>query len=207
MHRWFGSSQDAEEQASQRDQRAARRFISSIPQVSESDDEYAECDSSLNNQSIFLGVDGADDGLADSDENLETDVMVLTAAELAAEKAKPFEDASFPDDDKAWEKEVTLKFDQQDVAYWFNSVEYTMKKYGINEQWSKKNAILSCLPAEVIDECKPILRLTETEAGDHIYKDLKTEIISLYGPRDEDVFQQAMSLRLTGKPSALQEKS
>ena len=62
------------------------------------------------------------------------------------------------------------------------------------------------LPHEVIEECKPILRLTETEAGDDIYKKLKTEILSLYGPRDEDSFKKAMACRLTGKPSALGKK-
>ena len=131
MHRWFGSSKDSEEQASQRDQRAARRYISTIPQVSDSD-EYEDCDTSLNNRSIF-GLDGADDtevsDVEPTDAVDDSAAMSMSAAQIAAEKAKPFEDSSFPDDDKAWQKEETLKFDPSDVAYWFNSVEYTMKKY------------------------------------------------------------------------------
>ena len=78
-----------------------------------------------------------------------------------------------------------------------------MKKYGINMQWDKKNSIVPLLPDEVVQECKPILRLTEEEAGTSIYKDLKTEIMSLYGPRQEDIFKKASALKMTGKPSAL----
>ena len=78
-----------------------------------------------------------------------------------------------------------------------------MKKFGINLQWSKKDAILPLLPEHVIEECKPILRLSEADAGTQIYKDLKTEIIALYGQKDEHAYKQAASLRLTGRPSAL----
>ena len=81
-----------------------------------------------------------------------------------------------------------------------------MTLYGINSQWSKKKALLPLLPEEIIDECKPILRLSKADAGSHIYKDLKAEILQLYGPREEDAFKKAMALRLTGKPSALGKK-
>ena len=62
------------------------------------------------------------------------------------------------------------------------------------------------LPPDVIEELKPLLRLEQAEAG-QIYKAVKEEIISLYGPRDEDVFTKAMALRLgNDKPSALGKK-
>ena len=77
-----------------------------------------------------------------------------------------------------------------------------MKRYGINRQWDKKNAVAEMLPVDVTEEMKPILRLTEDEAGDHVYKDLKAEILQLYGPREEDAFKKAMALKMTGKPSA-----
>ena len=81
-----------------------------------------------------------------------------------------------------------------------------MRTFGINRQWSKKDAVIPLLPESVVEECKPILRLTEDEAGDTIYKDLKEEILTLYGPRDEDVFKKALALRLTTTPSALGKK-
>ena len=204
MFRWPGGKSDSDKQASERSQRAARRTISSLNlnPCSSEDEEFKECDTSFNKSNIFT-LDGAEE-LSGSEE--ETDIMVLTAAELAAEKAKPVDTANFPDDPDAWKKELKLKFDANDVKYWFNSVEGQMKKYGINLQWSKKDSILPLLPEEVIEECKPILRLEESEAGDHIYKDLKEEIKNLYGPRDEDAYKKAIALRLTGKPSALGKK-
>ena len=132
--------------------------------------------------------------------------MTDAAARLAAEKAKPVDKANYADDEDAWKKEIKLKFDIHDVRYWFNAVEASMKKFGINLQWSKKDAILPLLPEDVIEECKPILRLTQDEAGSQIYHDLKKEILSLYGPRDEDAFQKAIALRLTSTPSALGKK-
>ena len=81
-----------------------------------------------------------------------------------------------------------------------------MKSYGINQQWSKKNAILPLLPEDVVEELNPLLRLTEAEAGASIYGDVKAEILELHGPRDEDAFKKAIALRLTGKPSALGKK-
>ena len=201
MFRWPGSKADSDKQSSERDQRAARRTISSLNlnPLSE-DEEYQDCDTSFNNSNIFT-VDGAADQISDEEDN-----MSLSPAELAAEKAKPVDIANFPDDPEAWKKELKLKFDANDVKYWFNLVEGQMKKFGINLQWSKKDAILPLLPEEIIEECKPILRLEESEAGAHIYKDLKEEIKTLYGPRDEDAYKKAIALRLTGKPSALGKK-
>ena len=167
MHRWFGSAADSSKQASDRDQRAARRTINSLDlQLSEDEEEYQDCDVSINNTSIFNL-----DGQVDEDLDEDPDIMALTAAQLAAEKLKPFEDANFPDDDEAWKKELRVKFEKHDVEYWFNTVEGQMKKFGINSQWSKKDAIVTVLPDDVIEECKPILRLKQDEAGDHVYKD------------------------------------
>ena len=93
------------------------------------------------------------------------DAAARAAAELARQKALPFEESDYENHEEAWKKPITLN--------------------------------LKAL------KLKPILRLTETEAGPHIYKDIKKEIFELYGPRDEDVFKKAIALRLTGKPSAL----
>ena len=194
MNRWYGSNADSEKQSSERDRRAARRYIASNIASSE-DEEFKECDTSLtfNPQ---LNLDG----------DTSAAMTAAEAAALAAQRALPVEDADFPDDSEAWKKEIKIKFDQCDVNYSFNSIEDQMTLYGINSQWSKKKALLPLLPEEIIDECKPILRLSKADAGAHIYKDLKAEILQLYGPREEDAFKKAMALRLTGKPSALGKK-
>ena len=135
MNWWGGSKKDSETQAGERSQRAARRKIADLQLNPLSDEEeiYEDCDLSINNTSIF-NVDGADDA-ADEDDAM---AAALTAAQLAAEKLKAFQDSSFPDDEDAWKKEVRIKFDKNDVEYWFNAIENQMKKFGINSQWSKK---------------------------------------------------------------------
>lgn len=161
MHRWWGSSADSEEQAADRASRAARRTIRSLPSDPEDEEEFADCDTSLANASIFQG-DGADsdDGSTASDD---------MAAELARQKALPVEEADFENDEDAWKKEIKDTFEANDVEYWFNVVEARMKKFGINRQWDKKDAIVHLLPADVVEECKPILRLKQADAGPNIY--------------------------------------
>ena len=136
MFRWPGSKSESDKQASERSQRAARRTITSLNlNPCSSDEEFKDCDTSFNNSNIFT-LDGAEE-LSDEE---ETDIMALTAAELAAEKAKPVDTANFPDDADAWKKELKLKFDANDVKYWFNSVEGQMKKYGIKFQVTQRTS-------------------------------------------------------------------
>ena len=99
MHRWFGSSQDSEKQAAERDQRQARRILKQQQQQlltlesSSEDEDYAECDLST---SFIPIVDGAGD---DDD---------MSAAELAAELTRqrglPVEEADFENDADSWKK-------------------------------------------------------------------------------------------------------
>ena len=162
---WSGTPSKSDQQKSERSQRAAKRFIRTLPKSDSEDDNFEDCDTSFNRQ---VNLDGADD-LPDE----------MAAAELARQKALPVSESDFDNDEDSWKKEVKVKFDQNDVPYWFNSVEAQMKKYGINRQWDKKNSIALLLPDDILEEVKPILRLTEAEAGPHIYKDLREEIVSL----------------------------
>ena len=196
MNRWWGGATDSDKQANERNSRAARRIISQQQKeqsliLSSDEDDYADCDTS----GIFGGLDGADELPED-----------MAAAELARQRALPVDESDFENDPESWKKELKLKFEPHDIHYWFNSVESQLKKYGINRQWDKKDAIVPLLPEEVVDEIKPLLRLTQAEVSDHIYKDIKTEIISLYGPREEDAFKKAMALKMSGKPSAFGKK-
>ena len=175
MNRWWGSSQDADDQRSSRNQRAARRYIRSNI-ISSEEEEFDDANSSL----AFdpnINLDGETAGMAPTEDERQAEAARI---ELARQKRLPVAEADFDDDDDAWKKEIKIKFDMTDVTYWFNSVESQMKKFGINSQWSKKDSILTLLPEEVIEECKPILRLTQEEAGDNIYKSLKTECCFMY---------------------------
>ena len=196
MFRWSGSSQDSDQQAADRNSRAARRTIAQQQSIISSGSEDEAPFADANDHSIHLNLDG------EPGEPDEADM----AAELARQRGLPVEDADFENDAESWKKEIKLKFNIQDVTYWFNSVEADMKKFGINRQWDKKDAIVPLLPESIVEECMPILRLTQQEAGDHIYKDLKAEIVSLYGPKDEDAFNKAMALKMTGTPSSFGKK-
>ena len=179
MHRWTGSSEDSLKQAADRSARAARRTISSFPTLvlSDSDEDFADCETSLINASIGQ-VDGNE---SEADEMV--DAAQAAAAELARQRALPVDQADFENDSESWKKEIKIKFNRQEIEYWFNSVETEMKKFGINQQWDKKNAILALLPEDVSEELMPLLRLSQQDAGATIYKDVKTEILSLFGPR------------------------
>ena len=192
---------DSSKQASDRDSRAARRTIRKLPSIpsDDSSEEYNDCETSG-----LFGLDGADDR-ASLDGDM-VDAAAAAAAELTRQRGLPVEDADFENDAEAWKKELKVKFDPHDVEYWFNTTEAAMVTNGINRQWDKKNAIVPLLPEQVVEECKPLLRLSRNDAGGHIYKELKSEILQLYGSKDEDVFKKAMALRLTGRPSALGKK-
>ena len=128
MNRWFGSAADSQQQASERDRRAARRTIAGLSHLvlSDSEDDFNDCNTTLGHQ-----VDGQDDESVVE----ESEAMTSAAAELARQKALPVDEANYANDEDAWKKEIKLKFDQGDVKYWFNSVESQMKKFGINMQW------------------------------------------------------------------------
>ena len=197
MHRWWGGKEDSDRQSADRKQRAARRYLASNPQhLSPATDSldnslYEDADSSL------LNVDGTADEM--------TDAAARAAAARTAELAKPFDEQDFDDDGDAWKKSLSLKFDRNDVLFWFSETEVVMTNHGINRQWSKRNALMGkdILPDDVIEEIKPLLRLTKQEAGNNIYQTIKKELISIFGPKKETAFEKAASRRLTSRPSAL----
>ena len=108
MHKWWGSSQDSATQASERDQRAARRTIKNLNlNPLSDDDEFEDCDTSISNTSIFNQLDGPDD--------TEPEPVMPAAAPV------PFDMEDKEDDADAWKKDLKLKFQPHDVEYWINA--------------------------------------------------------------------------------------
>ena len=167
MHRWFGSSTDSERQAGERAQRAARRQIATLPVVdtiSDSEDEYRDCD--LSNSFINLNVDGQNDDSVSS----EPEVAIMAA----------FDTENGQDDDEYYKKLSTLKnriFNKNEVEFWFTSFEASLKHIGIKSQWSKREVLHNLLPDDVQVAVKHILKKDQTAAGATAYKTLKTDII------------------------------
>ena len=115
MSQYRGSSLTREEQSAERGQRAARRTINQqnliynpVTDDFEYEDDFKDCETSFNTS---LNLDGApgDSSETQSSASTMTDATARAAAALAAEKAKPFEESNFPDDDDAWKKELKIK--------------------------------------------------------------------------------------------------
>lgn len=193
MFRWSGSKQDSARQSSERDQRQARRYIQknvtnlNASIVSENFEDAEE--------EFLPNVDGAGD--TSSVESGDT-----TPTEMSA---TAFEDEDKADDAEAWKKSISLRFQRDDPEFWFSQIEAQMVSNGTNLQWSKRNALLGkdILPEDVLEELKPLFRLSKAEAGTTPYKDIKTELLSIYGKKDEQAIAKAASRRLTTRPSAL----
>ena len=102
MHRWWGSKEESDKQTAERSQRAAKRYIrnsvTNVINALSDEDEFQDCDTSFQDTSLF---DYQVDGENDPDES--ADIM---PDQWAAEKAKPFAESNYPDDDEAWKRDL-----------------------------------------------------------------------------------------------------
>ena len=171
MHRWWGNSADSSAQASQRDQRAARRIIASLDlplSNSDDEDEYKECDLSTS----FLNLDGQDD--ADTSSNSSTSAATMPAVK--------FQDENADDDEDYYKKLSTVKnrvFNRNEVEFYFTSLEASLKHIGVKNQWSKREILHNLLPEDIQTQVKHILKKDQDTAGTHPYKTLKLELIKI----------------------------
>ena len=187
MHRWWGSKDDSEKQAGDRNQRAARRVIRNLssPEPTSSGDEYAECETSG-----LFNLDGNDS----------------VTSEEAVIMATPFELEKGTDDDDYYKKIGNLKnrtFNTSEPEFWFTSIEASMKHMGVKSQWSKREVLHSLLPDNVQTQVKHILKKGQDQAGEFPYKTLKHELLKKYAPKPEAAYVTAQSRKLSDTPSAL----
>ena len=143
MHRWFGSSQDSDRQASERDRRAARRTIAQLPTIASSDsgDEYADCNLST---SFILNVDSGNDSDSAS---THSDIM-------------PNFDVENGTDDADYYKKLgpisNHTFNTKEPEFWFTSIESSLKHIGVKSQWSKRKILQNLLPEAIQLELKQL---------------------------------------------------
>ena len=104
-----------------------------------------------------------------------------------------YDQADGEDDGDVYKKLSTLRtpFTKSDAKFWFANFERSIKHFGVKSQTTKKEALINQLTQEAIDECKNLIALEEDEAGDKPYFDLKSELLSLFGPRPEDSYAKA----------------
>ena len=141
-------------------------------------------------------------------------LVVGEAENLKANQQPPvapvmtFEDENGVDEPKALTDALrqlsNYQWTPDDLLFYFGQVEIKMAANGVKKQFTKLQVLSSILPPHVIEEVKPILRLTEAQfPNNDAYKQLKTEILSIFGPRQEEGVERALGRVLTGKPSTL----
>ena len=99
--------------------------------------------------------------------------------------------------------QIKVNWDGENPKYFFQKLETELQIFSINKQFTKRQALIRCLPDEVAKEFMHLVTLQETEAGTQSYKTLKTALVKAYGPRPGDAFQKAMNRVMVGKPSVL----
>ena len=98
---------------------------------------------------------------------------------------------------------IKIEFDPTDVVFWFSQLEGEMLMANVNTQWLKKTVLQRNLPTKQKEDVKAYLSLPKTEAGAHIYLDVKRELVRIYAPKPQDSYQRALSRTMTGLPSQL----
>ena len=78
-----------------------------------------------------------------------------------------------------------------------------MTMASVGSQWLKKTILQRNLPNKQKEDVKSLLILDKTEAGDDIYKKVKTELLRIYAPKPTDSYCKALSRTMTGLPSQL----
>ena len=99
--------------------------------------------------------------------------------------------------------QIKVSWDGENPQYFFQKLETELQIYSINKQFTKRQALIRCLPDEVAKEFMHLVTLQETAAGTQAYKTLKDSLIKAYGPRPGDAFQRAMARVMVSKPSVL----
>ena len=97
-----------------------------------------------------------------------------------------------------------LEWDDNDVAFFFSKAEIKMSAVGVKKQYTKFQVLSTVLPKKVEDQLKPMLVKTETDFPlKDAYKQLKSEILRIFGPKPERAVERALSRVLVDTPSHL----
>ena len=151
----------------------------------------------------FLAIDP--DLFADTNETPTADIDVEDLLDLEEDKMVNFDAENTDNGADAIKSlgQIKVNWDNENPKYFFQKLETELQIFSINKQFTKRQALIRCLPDEVAKEFMHLVILQETEAGDLSYKDLKDALIKAYGPRLGDAFQRALDRVMVGKPSVL----
>ena len=100
-------------------------------------------------------------------------------------------------------RHIKVEFDPADVRFWFAQLEDEMTMAGVGRQWLKKTILQRNLPVKQKEDVKSYFTLQKDQAGDHIYLDIKNELIRIYAAKPCDSYRKALSRTMVGLPSQL----
>ena len=124
------------------------------------------------------------------------DIMVNFDQENGNDAAGAFKSAIDTVKNMTWE--------DNEPGWFFNQFEIKLQTCGVKKQWTKLQTLSTILPKTVIEEIKQLLGKQESEwTENNSYYQVKSEILSIFGPSDDAAFEGAMSRVLSGKPSQL----
>ena len=149
-----------------------------------------------NNQPAGGGAGG--EGSGDPNQGDNPDLSADTEDTMVT-----FEDENGTDDGEWYKKPVKVPYNAQDIKFWFCQLEDAMTFAGVRKQYTKRRILYQNLEQDAANEIMTLLRLDETEAGTHSYRDCKRELMRIYGPQEHDAYEKAAALVRQGKPSQL----
>ena len=100
-------------------------------------------------------------------------------------------------------RSIRVEFDPNDIRFWFAQLEDEMEVATIGRQWLKKTVLQRNLPVKQKEDVKGYLIRNKNEAGDHIYFNIKTDLIRIYAPKPSDSYRKALTRTMVGLPSQL----
>ena len=109
-----------------------------------------------------------------------------------------FEDENGTDGDNALGNALKnlekLDWNANDLPFFFNRVEVRMKIAKVEKNYTKFQVLSEILPPKVQDQVKSLLRKGEGDfPNNDAYKQLKTQILKIFGPRPEAAMERAMA--------------
>ena len=126
----------------------------------------------------------------------ENEIMPAFEDENGADKANALSDAL--------KSLSNHKYEEDELQYWFNRAEILMAAAGVKKNFTKMQVISTLLPPHVNSEVRPLLSKAEAEFTENdAYKQLKTQVLTIFGPKRDKRIEEALNMTLTGKPSVL----
>ena len=148
---------------------------------------------------VVVGIPQATDDLADPPAARMPDNAAVVNFE--DEDGADVSDRSMMDACRNLER---FEWQPEDLLFYFNQVEAKMNSAGVKKNYTKFQVLSTIVPRKVQDQVKPLLRMQATDfPNKDSYKQLKAEILRIFGPRPERAVERALGRVLSGQPSEL----